>query len=413
MFKNKYKEKFNWNILLIITSTGFITGVYRNGIMTLFPILQAEFALNRTQIGLYSTFLFITMTIITIFAGQIADQYGVKRSISWGLIFLGFFTILHSVASNYTLLMLFATLNGLGLSIILPSTSKAVSEWFKGNYKSTAMGIMTMGFALGGVAGSSLLPWTGVNLGWRSSLIILGALFFLIAIIFNFTYKNKTVKTTPSNGKTDLTKALIKNIKKFFRSKYLIMLSFLGLIFGIFSGTVSTHFSYFLYSEYGFTEVAAGIGFMILQIGSMFGRTSWGVLDDRLTGKLEHKGFLLIGFTMSFLSLIFVFLHNFNPSLFIILFFAFLLGASGRGWHGLYFSEVSNQLGEKHTGMGVGLSLFFVHLGIIIGPPLFGYIADCADTYSFSWLFLSIITIIPILYINHFISKYYKMQKTK
>ena len=76
---------FNWKILMIITSAGFTAGIYRNGIMTLFSFLQSDFGLTRAQVGLYSTFLFLSMFAVVIFAGRIADYFGVKQSIFWGL----------------------------------------------------------------------------------------------------------------------------------------------------------------------------------------------------------------------------------------------------------------------------------------------------------------------------------------
>jgi MFS family permease len=89
------------------------------------------------------------------------------------------------------------------------------------------------------------------------------------------------------------------------------------------------------------------------------------------------------------MSLVFAFLNNYNPSIFLIIFLGFMLGGTGRGWQGLYFSAVSEQVGEEKTGIGVGLSLVFVRLGIILGPPIFGFIADKAGSYSYSWLILA------------------------
>jgi predicted MFS family arabinose efflux permease len=397
-------DDFNWRVLIIITAAGFFAGVYRNGIMTLFPFLQSEFGLTRAQVGLYSTFLFFSMAVVVIFSGRIADYFGVKRSIFWGLSFMGIFIILHSLANGFIMLMLFALLNGLGLSIILPSTSKAVAEWFSGENKATAMGIMTMGFALGGVAGASVLPWLGVQLGWKMLVILLGALFLIVGLIFYMTYNDKN--NNSKQVKEDDDNSFVSNISIFFSNKYLLLLCILGIVFGAVSGVVVTHFSFFLFTDYGFTEVTAGLGFMVLQIGSMAGRTGWGYLNDKLFDGVERRGFLVVGILMSVISLIFAYLSNFNPALPVILILAFLLGATGRGWHGLYFSEVSDQVGEEKAGMGVGLSLLFIRIGIIVGPPIFGYIADMAGTYSYSWLLLGIVTIASILIINYLLIQY-------
>ena len=399
-------NEFNWKVLMIITAAGFFAGVYRNGIMTLFPFLQAEFDLTRAQVGLYSTFLFISMAVVVLFSGRIADYFGVKRSIFWGLSFMGVFITLHSLANGFILLMLFAMLNGLGLSIILPSTSKAVAEWFRGDNQATAMGIMTMGFALGGVAGASVLPWLGVQLGWKMLVILLGGLFLIVGAVFYFTYQDKN--NNSDQVKKDSNNSFLKNIGSFFNNKYLVLLCVLGIIFGAVSGVVVTHFSFFLFTDYNFSEVTAGLGFMVLEVGSMVGRTGWGYLNGKLLGGVERRGFFIVGILMSLVSLAFAFLSNFNPALPIIMVLAFLLGATGRGWHGLYFSEVSDQVGEEKAGMGIGLSLLFIRIGIIVGPPIFGYIADRTGTYAYSWLLLGITTLVSVVTLNYFLSKYHK-----
>ena len=99
IFKIKYQQ--NYKMLILITIMCLIAGIYRNGIMTLFPFLQDEFNLNRTQVGLYSTFLYISSTSVTIFTGRVADFWGVKKSMLWGLLFTGLFIFLHSVSFNF------------------------------------------------------------------------------------------------------------------------------------------------------------------------------------------------------------------------------------------------------------------------------------------------------------------------
>lgn len=401
-------NRFNIKVLIKITSAGFIAGMYRNGMMSLFPFLQSHFNLSKAQIGLYSTFLYISMAVVVIFAGRIADYFGAKKSIFWGLLTMGVFIILHCLVEGFILLMLLATLSGLGLSIILPSTSKAVAEWFKGDDQATAMGIMTMGFALGGVLGASFLPWLGVNLGWEMAVILLGTLFLLVSFLFYYFYEEKENVKRNKDSKKKANNSIKKNLKLFLTNKYILVVCIVGVMFGVLSGSIVAHFTLFLFTDFNFSEVAAGLGFMILQVGSMVGRTSWGYINNKLFNGLERKGFLMVGIISSIMTLTFAFLKVLNPSIIVILFLSFLLGALGRGWQGLYFAAVSKQVGEDKAGMGIGLSLLFVRFGIIIGPPVFGYIADRTGTYTYSWILLSITTTVVILISYYFLNKFHK-----
>jgi len=404
--RQKDKKTSNIQILFLITFAGIMAGIYRNGIMTLFPFLQSEFSLTRTQVGLYSTFLYTSSTIVAILSGRIADYWGVKKSMIMGLVFMGLFIIFHAFASGFIIILIFATLTGLGLSMILPTSSKGIADNFGSDNQSTVMGIMTLGFPLGGVIGAVLIPWIGKNLGWRIDVIIMGSLFFMVAILFKILYfdGHEDKKNKIKDDQKDNT--ITEDIILLFNNKYLIVLCILGFYFGVASGIVVTHFTLFLYMDYGFKEVMAGVGFMFLQMGSVIGRPAWGLLNDRVFNNIKRNGFLYLGISASIVFIIFGFMNNFNSSLLIIFICAFLLGATGRGWQGLYFSAVSDQLDEGKTGIGIGLSLVFVRIGIIIGPPIFGYIADRSGSYSYSWILLSIVTFITIITIYFTLGKF-------
>lgn len=179
----------------------------------------------------------------------------------------------------------------------------------------------------------------------------------------------------------------------------------LGVMFGVASGIIVTHFTLYLFLDFGFTEISAGLGFMILQIGSMVGRPGWGLLNDKLFEGREKIGFSVIAVLIGLISIIFALLHNFNPSISLILFLGFIFGSVGRGWQGLYFSAISEQVGMEDTGTGIGLSLVFVRSGIVIGPPIFGFIADQTGSYSYSWFFLAMFIFAAIITGNHFLNK--------
>jgi MFS family permease len=374
--------------------------------MTLFPFLQSEFNLTRTQVGLYSTFLYFSSTGVTIFSGRIADYWEVKKSMLWGLALMGLFIFMHSLAPNFETIIIFAFLTGLGFSIILPTSSKGIAEWFSIKQRSTAMGIMTLGYPVGGIISAVVLPWVGKAFGWRTDIILMALLFFTTAVIFKLSYSDKIKIKVNKKMNIEKKNSLFKDIILFLKNKYLLVLCFLGIMFGFASGIVVTHLTLFLYIDYGLSEIIAGLGFMSLQVGSMVGRPLWGFVNDKIFKDIKRTGFLLIGIIISFVSILFYLLSNFKPVLIIILILTFLLGLSARGWQGLYFSAVSEQVGEKDTGLGIGLSLVFVRIGLLSGPPLFGLIADFNNSYTKSWLLLGIIIFISIIISYYFLFKF-------
>lgn len=388
-YPDKQKKSFNWKVLIMLVMGTTIGGLYRNGIMTLFPFIQAEYNLSKTQIGLYSTFIYISSVSMAVFSGWIADSWGTKRAMFAGLSSMGIFIFLHSFSTNFTMMLILAAGAGLGLSILQPTGSKGAAEWFSKKNRATAVGMVSLGLSLGGVVSASILPWSASISGWKRTIIALSLIYIIFSFLFLFIYKDKNKE---KGEKSNENKSLLKSIYILIKNKKLLALCFLGVVFGVNSGILVSHFTLYLFSDFGFSEISAGFGFMILQVGSVVGRPGWGIINDRFLKSNERNGFILIGALITIISLIFSFLSNFNPPIIIILSLAFLFGMVGRGWNGLYFSAVSKHVKEKHTGISVGFSLFFVRFGLVIGPPIFGFIADTTGTYNYSWLMLSFYT---------------------
>jgi len=99
-------------------------------------------------------------------------------------------------------------------------------------------------------------------------------------------------------------------------------------------------------------------------------------------------------------------LKNINSLLNVIFLFPFLVGFSGRGWQGLYFASIAETVEEGQIGIAVGFATILMQLGLMIAPPIFGYIADVRGTYSLSWLLLGLMLFLAsigqyLFYIKH------------
>ncbi len=390
--KNAEKSTFNWSILLIVSLSSVIMGSYRDGFAALFPFLQRDFGLTRAQLGLHSTFFFFTSALVAIYAGRVVDLKGSK----WGMVFgssvMGVFFILHSLTPNFIVLLLLAAFTGFGLSIITPASNKGIVEWFPLKWRSTALGILSTAFPIGGMLGSIFLPLLAVLFGWRRTIIFPGVLALLCAFFVLHFYQNKGEDKDKFQKNEKNSICFWKNFNQLINNSDLLSISIFGFFLGAMNGSIAAHFTLFLYLDYGLTESMAGLGFAIVQSGSILGRPGWGFVCDRLIGFNKRKTFLYIGFMFTFLTIILgLFLRSNNFSLGILFLLSFFVGCAGRGWQGLYFAAVAETVKEKRIGISTGFSLLFVRSGIMLAPPIFGYIADLRGAYDISWLLLGLI----------------------
>ncbi len=386
---NSDEKQFNWSILFIISLSSIVTGIYRDGFAALFPFLQRDFNLTRSQLGLHSTFFFLGMVFVSMFSGRLVDLKGSKWGIGFGLLFMSSFILLHSIVPNFLVLLILAVFTGLSVSINLPAASKGIVEWFPRKWRTTALGIRSTAFPFGGILGAIILPILGSLMGWQRALLFPGIIGLLCALLILFFYQSKSKGNNTENKPDNLSfwEVFIQLIK----NKNLVS----ALIFGIFlaatNGSIVAHFTLYLYLDWGFTESMAGLGFAVLQLGSILGRLGWGLLCDRFLKADKRKTFLYMGISFTFLSLILgLFLKSFNPPIIILFLLAFIAGYSGRGWQGLYIAYITETVDEEYIGIAVGFSTLGIRPGMILAPPIFGYIADLRGSYDLSWLLLGL-----------------------
>ncbi|KAK9124406.1 hypothetical protein Sjap_014008 [Stephania japonica] len=96
----------------------------------------------------------------SILGGALADKYGGKRVLAWGVGFWSLATLLTPWAADHSTAMLLAvrTLFGLAEGVAMPSMNILLSRWFPSNERASAVGVSMAGFHLGNVISFLLTP---------------------------------------------------------------------------------------------------------------------------------------------------------------------------------------------------------------------------------------------------------------
>ena len=121
-----------------------------------------------------------------IIGGTLADIYGGKSVMAWGILFFSMASaLLPSVAVTPTVAALGATLPavllvrflvGLGEGVALPSMNNLIATRIRPSLRATALGMVFSGFQSGNLAGLLLSPLIVQSMGWR-------ALFYVYAVL--------------------------------------------------------------------------------------------------------------------------------------------------------------------------------------------------------------------------------------
>ena len=178
-----------WVALLVVLMAAFIVVLDNTVLNVAIPTIRAEFHTTLPSLLWVVTGYALTFATLLIIGGRLGDIYGHRRIFIIGAALFGVGSLVASVSTSVTQLIVGeAIIEGIGASLMLPSTLAILSTTFKGRERATAFAAWgaTAGVAaaFGPVVGGFLTS----NYSWRWSfrinviiapLAIIGALLFM------------------------------------------------------------------------------------------------------------------------------------------------------------------------------------------------------------------------------------------
>ena len=413
------KEHANWIVVLVIALVYLAVMGNIQGFKALLPLVQDEFGITRAEAGLYSSFYFLSATILAIFSGRVVDKIGAPKGLTLGVTMVGLTILLHSAAPLFAYILILAFLTGISFSLLTPSVTKAVIEQVEPERKSFFMGIAHGGAGMGAFLGASFLPLVAASFGWRNSLLVGGFLALVIGLLaFLFFSRSSLSKSTTANKASsefpEKNHSSLKNdLLYLLKNRYLLSVCFMGIVFGMSISSITGHFSLYITRDLGFSPELAGLGLGIAHLGGIAGQPSWGVLTDKLFQGDRRKGLSLVGGFIAALCLIFgLLISQFPTPAYLLLPASFLLGFCVMGAMALYFTTVSELVSLEYVGVATGIALIFTRTGVVLAPPVFGLAADITDNYTLSWILLGTVVLLLSMIFIYFSGKFKNKSKT-
>src|SRR5262245_19776427 len=266
--------------------------------------LMDSFVFNTAQAGLLTSVALITSAIGGLLFGIVADYFGRTRALMATILIYSFATLGTATAQDFTQLMIWRALVGIGMGGEWSSGAVLVSETWPAEHRGKAIGIMQSGWAIGyilaAVAAAAILP----VFGWRW-LFVIGVLPALFVFWVRRNVQEPAVwsanrgKVAPSQGGSRpgqgntfaaiFSRALIGRTLKASLLSSLVMFGYWGFY---------TWLPGFLAASAELGGAGMGIVKSVAwiiptQIGAFFGYLSFGFISDRIGRRPTFIGFLL------------------------------------------------------------------------------------------------------------------------
>ena len=173
--KPKYDEAVRWRIAFLLSIAIAISYLDRQALSIAIAAIQREIPLTNTDFSRLQIAFLAAYGLMYAGGGALIDWLGTRRGfivimIWWSLACAG-----HGLANGFASLALSRFLLGVGEGGGFPAATKAVAEWFPTRERSTAMGIINAGTAIGAVVAPPLIAGIILYADWRWAFFACGA----------------------------------------------------------------------------------------------------------------------------------------------------------------------------------------------------------------------------------------------
>lgn len=353
-------------------------------------ILRKSLSISHFQASLLFSGPLIMLAVTAIPAGIIADRIGIKKAIGIGAILLFIGAALRGTATNYTLLLIFSLIFGLGLGWSFALLPKLARTWSPPGKTLIVMGIINAGGVMCGIgtALAATIPliyrltnnYRGVFYIWSIPLLIGAILWWSI------------VRETPNQNVAAQTGGTAyADSKKLLKNKILWLLAFLlflhNFVFYTWSGWLPTYLL-----ERGVNLNSAGLMTSIM----LWVGVPTVILIPLLSSgsSVPRKLFVWVP------SIIFIILTS--SILFAPQWLVWLIIALSGMMNVLRFNTLLvlpvELVPRERAGMASGIAVAIGYVGAVVGPAVGGNILDLTGNFQIVFGTLTIISVISTVF---------------
>ncbi|MFH0847663.1 MAG: MFS transporter [Chloroflexota bacterium] len=341
------------------------------------PIIR-DLNLSYSQMGLILGSWQLTYIVVAVFAGNLIDRWGIRKSLSWGVIFIGLSAALRYFSRGFATFLPMIALFGVGGPMISIGAPKTISIWFSGRSRATAVGIYTTGSWLGGfvalAATNSLIMPLAQN-SWRLTFVFYGVMTFAIGLLWwSLARDVKPIETEESSSlRVTITRFIgVTNIR-------------IILILGLLSFAISHGFTNWLpkiLEGSGLTAKSAGL---MASLPTLCGIPA-ALSIPRLVSPAKRSRFIIV-FALAISLALWLAMNTSGTILILGLLLFGIANSSLFPLTTLVLMELP-EVGSRYMGSVGGMFFCVAEVGGFLGPLVMGTLADLTHTFFSGTIFL-------------------------
>ena len=159
-----------WYFVLLVTAAIAISYFDRQTLPVAISAIQHNIPISDQQFSYLQTAFLLSYAVLYAVGGRLLDRIGTQRGFLLIMLWWSIACALHGLATGFMLLLLARFLLGLGEGGAFPAAVRVVAEWIPPEQRSTAMGMINAGTAVGSVLAPPVIGFILLDLRLAGSL---------------------------------------------------------------------------------------------------------------------------------------------------------------------------------------------------------------------------------------------------
>lgn len=163
-----------WRLAAMVTAAIGISYLDRQSLPVAIAAIQHDIPLSNTEFGALSSCFLLSYALMYAGGGALVDRLGTKRGFLLIMTFWSLACASQSLAVSFGMLAISRFLLGAGEGGGFPAATKVIAEWFPIRERSTAMGLVNAGTAVGAVVAPPAIAAILTVSSWRAVFVACG-----------------------------------------------------------------------------------------------------------------------------------------------------------------------------------------------------------------------------------------------
>lgn len=333
--------------------------------------LMRDFSVTSQTLGILSGVYFYSYAAMQLPGGVLMDYFGPHRLLTLATVVCAVSTIAFGMTNNFFMACLARLMIGFGSAFAAVGTMKLAANWFPAQRFALLTGLMVTLGMLGAIGGEAPLALLIEKFGWRHSMLIMGSIGLVLAVLLIVIAKDTPKKHESHHPSID-EEPLIPSLLTLVKNKQLWLVAcYGGLMYmatPVFCGLWGVPF---LMNKMMITKTTAANYISLVFIGWAIASPLWGILSNRIGLRKPPMYIGCIGALLCSLSFIFL---PINHAIYMEI-LLFLFGIFSAGFLPA-FTVAKELCNKKYVATGLSFMNMMNMIGIAIAQPLIGFILD-------------------------------------